>query len=138
MKVKGRTIKSQIDNLHKRTLFSVDSALRSKGFYGYFSFKANSNDSRRLLCIGFCPPSWLMMKSISLELELTNLTISNEWILSKKLRIQNRVYGDSPLMLACREGNVEQIRDHLIHGRGSIFDRTLQTGKTPLMVSMFT
>ena len=58
------------------------------------------------------------------------------YTISECIRIQNRVSIDSPLMIACRNGDVELIRQHLVDGNGHVNDRTLCSGKTPLLVSL--
>jgi len=120
------------------SLLSVDSVLRRAGFYGHFIFTSSENDTKRkrILCVGFCLPSWMTSKSVSLEIELTSFSISQELMLSECIRIQNRVSIDSPLMTACRNGDVELIRQHLVDGNGHVNDRTLCSGKTPLLVSL--
>lgn len=119
-------------------LLSVDSVLRKAGFYGHFIFKSSKNDTKRqrILCVGFCLPSWMTSKSLSLEVELTSLSISQELILSKRIRIQNRVSIDSSFMTACRNGDAQLIRQHLADGKGHVNDRTLCSGKTPLLASL--
>ncbi|KAK0710074.1 hypothetical protein B0T26DRAFT_723981 [Lasiosphaeria miniovina] len=78
--------------------------------------------------LGFKFPAWLWAKSFNFEFRVLILGL---------VRAQNRVPIYSPLMVACLDGDVPQIRQHLRDGVGALGDRSTCAGRTPLMVSAF-
>ncbi|KAK3361617.1 ankyrin repeat-containing domain protein [Lasiosphaeria ovina] len=77
--------------------------------------------------LGFKFPAWLWAKSFDVGFQV---------LIPGMVRAQNRVPIDSPLMVACRNGDVPQIRQHLRDGVGALGDRTSCTGRTPLMTAI--
>lgn len=81
-------------------------------------------------------PLGLLQKGISLEIVISRL----EWswaeisIISGKIRFQNIVSGDSPLLQDCMRGKLNAVRHRLLTRQGSVHDMT-PTGNTPLSVS---
>jgi len=109
---------NQVENTHTRTS-DPESWVRWLGFYW--------KTTKTSLVLGYKFPTWLWGKSFDVELPRS---------IPSYIRLQNRVLADSPLMLACRLGDVPLIRQHLYDGVGSVTDRDYCTGKTPLMVSL--
>lgn len=99
--------------------------LQQFGFYG----RVHSSHSQSLLdaniFLGYQFPTWLWSKSIEFELQLR---------IPSFLKMQNRVLADSPWMVACRQGDIDRMRQHLADKSGSVGDRLTCTGQTPLMV----
>lgn len=124
---------------HRRTaILKVDSWLRWCGFYGsfvYISCQSRMWESR--VCIGYKPPSWMLTRSISMELHLSGLPAGEQGfrVLSGHVALQNRVDISSPFLKACQQGDVPLIRQLLENGKGNIRDRSTCLGKTPLLVS---
>lgn len=87
--------------------------------------------------LGFKMPSWLYSGSVDLRAEFTRLSEQQIGIkiLESEIKIQSRVPMDSSFMIACKSGNVKLIKQHLLEKTGSVRDRTLSTGSTPLLVS---
>ena len=117
----------------------ADSWLRSFGFYGSFCPASTSDGSKRArIVFGFKPFVQLCKKSLHLHVELVAL-FSQELalkILPGAMTLQNRVSHDSQFMIACRKGDVKLIQQHLTAHAGSVHDRTICTGTTPLMVTL--
>lgn len=100
--------------------------LRQLGFYG--TLKTRSYSQCLLdadIFLGYQFPTWLWSKSIDFQLQIR---------IPSFIRMQNRVSSDSPLMVACRQGDIDRIRRHLVDKSGSVGDRLSCTGRTPLMV----
>ncbi|OKL59087.1 hypothetical protein UA08_05842 [Talaromyces atroroseus] len=103
--------------------------LRQYGFYG--TLKIRQSHSQHLLdthiLLGYKFPAWLWSKSIDIELKFQ---------LPRCIRMQNRVPVDSPFIVACRNGDVQRIRQSLADKPGSVGDRLSCTGETPLMLTI--
>ena len=126
--------------VHQRLAFiSVDSWLRSLGFYGSIRLiSRNEGVDRVRVVFGFKFPQWMSNTSIDLEIEFARLSAQEFGvrIMPGQIKVQNRVSRESPFMTACLKGDVRLIQQHLEEKSGSIRDRTICTGKTPLMVSL--
>jgi len=122
-------------------VLTVDSFLRNLGFYGYFVLDSNCPRWTARACVGYRTPEWLSSWSVSCGLELTSSALSSKElgisITSGYMRIQNRVSINSDFMRACQRGDVELVRQNLANGTGSVRDRTVCLGKTPLLVRFF-
>lgn len=100
--------------------------LRQLGFYGRVHTSSYSQcflDAD--IFLGYKFPAWLWTKSIEFQLQLR---------IPSLIRMQNRVLVDSPWMIACRQGDIDRMRQHLADKSGSVGDRLSCTGQTPLMV----
>lgn len=85
--------------------------LQQFGFYG----RVHSSHSQSLLdaniFLGYQFPTWLWSKSIEFELQLR---------IPSFLKMQNRVLADSPWMVACRQGDIDRMRQHLADNQGQL------------------
>ena len=118
----------------RKSLLSSESYVRSHGIYSWLKREARKDDedSQTTVCFGVCLPPLVL--SISLSLVLTIAFLSSQWTLQWGLRVQFRVSITSPLMKACKDGDVTLINQILSDGKGSINDQSMCTGKTPLLV----
>lgn len=121
------------------SLLRTHSFLRNHGFYSWLikESRAESADSQTTFCLGFGFPAWLRIPWISLALVFITVFLKHEWRIQWSLRVQRRVSVQSPLMKACAGGDVALMRQLLNSGQGSIDDRTMCLGRTPLLVSSF-
>ncbi|KAF3399279.1 hypothetical protein DPV78_006258 [Talaromyces pinophilus] len=102
--------------------------LRRLGLYG--TFKSRSYSQCLLdadIYLGYQFPTWLWSKSIDFQLQIR---------IPSFIRMQNRVSAESPFMVACRQGDIDRMRQHLADKSGSVADRLSCTGQTPLMLSI--
>lgn len=121
----------------KSLILGVDHWLRNLGIFGSYTFIFGGGRWGRSLKIGLNMPTWLWLKTVLVELRLMNQApgVSGIRLLPSEIRLQNRVPIESPFMVACRNGDVDLIRQHLTTGVGRVHDRTICTGQTPLLVS---
>lgn len=120
--------------INRMTLLSADSILRKCGFFSSYIWEVGQNLARRnVFRLGVCLPEWLTSSSVSLEVVYSGL--GGGWTFQHNVHVEPRVSANSPLMRACRQGDVALIRTLLSQGNGSINDRTSCSGKTPLLVS---
>ena len=126
-------------------VLGIDSLLRKLGVYGRFIVEDKQGIWNLRVCIGYRPPFWLITLapwSLSLNAELSNISsLTGELgisITSGYVKVQNRVPIDSPFMVACRTGDIQLMRQSLRKGHGYVSDRSMCTGKTPLLVSLST
>ena len=121
----------------KSLILGVDHWLRNLGIFGSYSYIFGAGRWERNLKIGLNMPTWLWLKTVLVELRLTNHApgVSGFRLLPSEIRLQNRVPIESPFMVACRNGDVELIRQYLNMGMGQVHDRTICSGQTPLLVS---
>jgi hypothetical protein len=124
-----------------RTLvLEVDSWLRDLGFFGsYANGQLTSGRQKTRIVFGYNFPSWLCAKTFYLDIRYVTKIARNLdlQILPGRIRVQNRVSSDSPLMMACRRGDVPLIEQCIREGSGNVNDRTICTGSTPLLVSIY-
>lgn len=121
----ARLCKLVAKSTRKHTMYSWP-WLRQLGFYG--TVHTRSYSQCRLdadIFLGYQFPTWLWSKSIDLQLQIR---------IPSFIRMQNRVPADSPFIVACRQGDTDRIRQHLADRSGSVGDRLICTGETPLMV----
>ncbi|KAI0377677.1 ankyrin repeat-containing domain protein [Hypomontagnella monticulosa] len=113
---------------HKATFVSLSPWLMRMGFYANLVTRS----SRRCwieayVSLGYKFPSWFLAKSIDFEFRFS---------LPRYITLQNRVNISSSFMTACSQGNVCKIRVCLAERSGSVRDRSLCTGKTPLLLAV--
>lgn len=120
-------------------VLDTNSWLRKLGFYGSIiaTAKADRTKNTRIFW-GYKSPLRILRKDICLEVEFARQEScwSEICIRPGYIRFQNQVSANAPLMIACKRGNVELIQQHLRDGNGSVSDRTICSGKTPLLVSV--
>lgn len=122
----------------KSAVLGADSWLRRFGLYGSFTVVSTSDEIRKTrVCVGYKLPTWVLSKSIMFDIQFSSLGPCETGIriLSGTLRVQNQVLKDSPFMAACQKGDIQLIRQHLNDKSGFLGDRTICSGKTPLLVS---
>jgi hypothetical protein len=117
-------------------VLATDHWLRSLGFFGSYNYISGPHHWRREFKFGIHLPTWLCLKSILIELQLASAPagISGIRLLPSQICLQNRVPRDSQFMVACRNGDVPLMLQHLKEGTGRVHDRTICSGKTPLLV----
>ncbi|KAI9889930.1 MAG: hypothetical protein M1814_004653 [Vezdaea aestivalis] len=127
-----------VDHKSRISIFGTNSSLRRYGFYGWLINESGplSTASRTEFSLGFCLSLWVVFLSISVELEFMTFPYQSKWTWKPYIRFQNRVAMASPLMQACQEGNVLLVRRVLENRKGSINDRAIHSGKTPLLVAI--
>ena len=132
----NQTVASSLVSEHRISLIRADSLLRKLGFFGCFVTVLQGHESKQIKRIGFCPPPWLFSSTTSLELEISRTLTNYSSFLSSSWRlvVQNRVSKSSRFMLDCRKGDLEGIKQALRDGTGSLHDRTICRGQTPLLV----
>lgn len=115
-----------------------DSHLRRFGFYGSFTraTHAGSEQQQFQVKLGFKLPTWLTVNSIDVIIEFSRLSAQEVGInISRgEIKLQNRVPDGSSWMIACKNGDVKLMKQHLLEGTGSLRDKTTSTGSTPLLV----
>ena len=121
-----------------RTLvLGVDSWLRYLGFFGSYSVSNFSFDQRKTkIVFGYNLPSWLSGKTFYLDLRYVS-GVARDLdlkILPGRIRVQNRVPLDCSFMQACKRGDLPLIEQHVRDKTGSVHDRTICAGATPLLV----
>jgi hypothetical protein len=131
--IEGRPSISETRSL----VLGVDNWLRNMGVFGSYTYAAGADMWRRELKIGFNLPTWLWLKCVLVELRLMNPApgVTGFRLQPSQICLQNRVPIESPFMVACRNGDVDLIQQHLRAGSGRVHDRTICTGQTPLLVS---
>ena len=124
--------------IHRRlAVIKTDSWLRRLGLYGSFCLASNDGACQKVkIVIGYKFLMWLSSTSVDLVAEVASLSSQGFGlrILPGDIRIQRRIHHDSPFILACINGDVHSIEQHLKERTGSVRDRTICTGMTPLMV----
>ncbi|KAI9891583.1 MAG: hypothetical protein M1814_002517 [Vezdaea aestivalis] len=121
----------------KQAVINSDSYLRKLGLYGSFTLATRTGEEcQAQIQFGFELPTWLYTGSVDIQVEISRLTAQEFGIkLSRgEIKVQNRVPDDSPFMMACRNGDIELIRQHLQERTGNIRSRTMCTGSTPLLL----
>lgn len=122
----------------KGWFLSADSWLRMFGFY-YATTSSISVDNQQAIRIwmGYKPPFCITRKVLLSYLHVLCFGNSafNISILPGFIRVQNQVHIDSPFMKACVTGDSALIRQHVEEDREVLHDRTICSGKTPLLVS---
>ena len=122
-------------------VLGTDSWLRKLGFYGSITATATA-DKNKITRIywGYKPPLWMLRKDISFDVEFACLEScwSEIHIRPGYIRVQNQVPANTPFMTACKGGNVALIQQYLREGNGSVGDRVICSGKTPLLVNTST
>jgi hypothetical protein len=115
-----------------------ESVFWQMGFYGFSSSKNSADDiTDRKFRLGFKFPTFLWAKALEFELGLIKTTPGRAIVtyLPRLLRWQTQVSLDSPLMTACRNGSLQYVQQILGNRDGSVHDRAICCGKTPLLVS---
>lgn len=114
----------------------TDSFLRKLGLYGSF-VRSSTQDciSKYRFRLGYQFPTWFWRRSLDFDLQLASMPSGlGLEVLPGYIRLQNRVPENFPFMVACRNGDIALIKQHLNDGTGDVHDRTICTGTTPLMV----
>lgn len=122
-------------------VLGADSWLRKLGFYGSITATATADKNKTTrIYWGYKPPLWMLRKDISFDVEFACLEScwSEIHIRSGYIRAQNQVPANTPFMTACKGGNVALIQQYLREGNGSVRDRVICSGKTPLLVNTST
>ncbi len=121
-----QTLSSEYITYRLSTSVGPDSWLRRFGFYGTFATKSCARHlMTACISLGFSFPAWLWAKSFGFEFF---------FCLPGHIKMQNRVDLQSPFLSACKAGDLRLIRQHLADRSGSVTDRSLCTGQTPLLV----
>jgi hypothetical protein len=111
------------------SVLGVGSMLRRLGFYVEITTRSSSQHFfAASVYLGYKLPGWLWARSFDVEFGV---------VVPRLIRSQYRVPLDSPFLEACRNGDVWQIRQYLCDGVGSVGDRAMCNGMTPLLVSLF-
>ena len=117
----------------------LHSFLHSMGFYGFYSIKtAESGAVKVKYRLGYKFSTFLWPGAFELEFGYVKTTPGSVTLtyIPGFFRYQNQVSLDSPLMTACRYGTVEQVSQILRQRKGSVRDRAICGGKTPLLVGL--
>ncbi|KAF2494395.1 ankyrin [Lophium mytilinum] len=102
--------------------------LRRFGFYASITSKSIQDGHRTSkLHLEYKFPAWICAYILSYEATIT---------LPRCLTIQTQVPEDSPFMLACSQGDIALIRQHLSERPDLLHCRTAQLGKTPLLLAI--
>lgn len=120
----------------RSSLLHSKSPMRSRGLYGWHISEEKQPETciENTWCFGVCLPSWFIFTSISLAVILIIARLKDGRSIQWSLRIQNRVALTSPLMRACQIGDVALIRQIIKDKHGSVHDRSMCHGTTPLIV----
>ncbi|KAI1328048.1 ankyrin repeat-containing domain protein [Xylariaceae sp. FL0255] len=116
-----------------------DSILRRLGFWGSFCHTTDSRQNwRSKVEVGFQPPVWIMMRSILLQLSVSDPLngLTGVSITSGYLCVQNRVSDDSPFFRACYSGDLALMKQCLGEQPWAIRNRSTTTGETPLLLAI--
>lgn len=121
--------------------FGANSVLYSfLGFSGFVAWKSGHDGSLLDAClsVGYKFPPSLYAKVIDAEFKISriNSRTFSFMHLPRVFRVQNQVPADSPIMVASRDGDVVRITQLLRERPEAVSDRTLCSGKTPLLVRL--
>ena len=120
-------------------LLGIDNWLRKIGFFGsvIFTFTMGGVHSIKIY-LGYKFPVQVSKKVVTLDVQFSRMGSPGTGISIHPgyLSLQNQVPEDSPFMTACRNGDVALMRQHLLHKTGFLSDRTISSGKTPLLVGL--
>ena len=123
----------------KGYIIAINACLKRIGFFGSLNILSTAADLSSIqIYFGYKFPSWVgKALSVYLQFSLSRWSsgLGEIAIRPGYIRLQNQVSLHSRFMQACQSGDLQEIRECVEGNYAGLNDRTLCTGRTPLLVS---